>query len=132
MAHILELDGVGPSIGEGVYLAPTAVLVGDVHVGDHATVWFGAVLRADSERIEVGARSSIQDNAVIHCADGLPTIVGEDVTIGHAAGVPVTERKPLSGGSERWTDTASEKYQDLRERYLRTSTARSSNGSSTV
>ena len=70
MAHIVELDGVGPTIGEGVYLAPTAVLVGDVHIGDHATVWFGAVLRADSERIEVGARSSIQDNAVIHCADG--------------------------------------------------------------
>lgn len=105
MAHILELDGVGPTIGEGVYLAPTAVLVGDVHVGDHATVWFGAVLRAEGQRIA-------------------PRTL--------AAGVPVTERKPLSGGSERWTDTASEKYQDLRERYLRTGTARSSNGSSTV
>jgi carbonic anhydrase/acetyltransferase-like protein (isoleucine patch superfamily) len=117
MAHIVELDGVTPTIGKDVYLAPTAVLVGDVRIGDQANVWFGAVLRADSERIEVGARSSIQDNVVIHCADGLPTIVGEVVTVGHA--------------SERWSETAAEKYQQLRERYLRTSTARSWDGSST-
>jgi carbonic anhydrase/acetyltransferase-like protein (isoleucine patch superfamily) len=85
MATLLELDGVSPTIGEGVFLAPTAVLVGDVRVGDRANIWFGAVLRGDSSHIEIGSGSSIQDNVVIHCAEGLPTIVGQRVTIGHGA-----------------------------------------------
>lgn len=85
MAVIVELGGVRPTIGEEVWLAPTAVLVGDVHVGDRASIWFGAVLRGDSSRITIGAGTSVQDNAVIHCAENLPTVVGEDVIVGHAA-----------------------------------------------
>jgi carbonic anhydrase/acetyltransferase-like protein (isoleucine patch superfamily) len=50
MATIVELDGVRPTIGEDVWLAPTAVLIGDVHVGDRANIWFGAVLRGDASR----------------------------------------------------------------------------------
>jgi len=85
MATIIELDGVSPTIGEDVWLAPTAVLIGDVRVGDRANIWFGAVLRGDSSHIEIGAGSSIQDNAVIHCADDLPTVIGADVVVGHGA-----------------------------------------------
>jgi carbonic anhydrase/acetyltransferase-like protein (isoleucine patch superfamily) len=85
MATLVELDGVSPTIGEDVYLAPTAVLIGDVRVGDRASIWFGAVLRGDSSHIEVGAESSIQDNVVIHCAKRLPTVVGARVTVGHGA-----------------------------------------------
>jgi carbonic anhydrase/acetyltransferase-like protein (isoleucine patch superfamily) len=85
MATILELDGVAPTIGADVWLAPTAVLVGDVRVGDRANIWFGAVLRGDSSHIEIGAGCSIQDNAVIHCADDLPTVIGADVVVGHGA-----------------------------------------------
>src|SRR5271154_1826928 len=85
MATIVTLDGVTPQIGADVYLAPTATLIGDVHIGDRATVWFGAVLRGDAARIEIGAETSIQDNAVVHCAAGLPTIVGDRVTVGHGA-----------------------------------------------
>src|SRR3954464_13127415 len=85
MATLLELDGVAPAIGEDVWLAPTAVLIGDVRVGDRANIWFGAVLRGDSSHIEVGAGTSVQDNAVIHCAHDLPTVIGEDVIVGHAA-----------------------------------------------
>jgi carbonic anhydrase/acetyltransferase-like protein (isoleucine patch superfamily) len=85
MATLIELDGISPTIGEDVFLAPTAVLVGDVRVGDRANIWFGAVLRGDSSRIEIGEETSIQDNAVIHCAQGLPTIVGARVTVGHGA-----------------------------------------------
>jgi carbonic anhydrase/acetyltransferase-like protein (isoleucine patch superfamily) len=85
MAVIMELGGVRPTIGDEVWLAPTAVLVGDVHVGDRASIWFGAVLRGDSSRITIGAGTSVQDNAVIHCAHDLPTVVGEDVIVGHAA-----------------------------------------------
>ncbi len=85
MAHLIELDGVRPTIGADVYLAPTAVLIGDVRVGDRASIWFGAVLRGDNSHIAIGARTSVQDNAVIHCAEDLPTIVGEGVTVGHSA-----------------------------------------------
>src|SRR5947209_7342365 len=85
MATIIELDGIAPTIGEGVFLAPTAVLAGDVRVGDRANIWFGAVLRGDTSHIAVGRESSIQDNAVIHCADDLPTVIGERVVVGHGA-----------------------------------------------
>jgi carbonic anhydrase/acetyltransferase-like protein (isoleucine patch superfamily) len=85
VATIVELDGVRPTIGADVWLAPTAVLIGDVHVGDRASIWFGAVLRGDASRITVGAGTSVQDNSVIHCAHELPTVIGEDVIVGHGA-----------------------------------------------
>lgn len=85
MATIIELDGVRPTIGKDVFLAPTAVLVGDVRVGDRTNIWFGAVLRGDSSYIEIGEECSIQDNSVIHCAAGLPTVIGSRVVIGHGA-----------------------------------------------
>jgi carbonic anhydrase/acetyltransferase-like protein (isoleucine patch superfamily) len=85
VATLVELDGVRPTIGRDVFLAPTAVLVGDVRVGDRANIWFGAVLRGDESHIEIGEGSSIQDNAVIHCAARLPTVVGRDVIVGHGA-----------------------------------------------
>jgi carbonic anhydrase/acetyltransferase-like protein (isoleucine patch superfamily) len=168
MAHLIELDGIRPTIGEDVFLAPTAVVIGNVHIGDRSSVWFGAVLRGDLSRIEIGERCSIQDTAVIHCAIDLPTIIGDAVTVGHgallegctiedgavigmgasvlqhahvseramiaaggvvaermtvaagvlAAGVPVTERKALSGSAARWSEMAVEDYQELRRRYL--------------
>jgi len=85
MATIIELDGGTPTIGEDVFLAPTAVLIGDVRVGDRANIWFGAVLRGDSSHIEIGPETSVQDNAVIHCAHELPTVIGRRVIIGHGA-----------------------------------------------
>ena len=104
MATIVELDGVAPTIGEGVYLAPTAVLVGDVRVGDRCNIWFGTVLRGDARNshIEIGAGCSIQDNAVIHCADDLPTVIGADVVVGHGAlleGCTVDDRALIGMGS---------------------------------
>jgi len=85
VALLLELDGVAPTIGSEVFLAPTAVLVGDVRVGDRANIWFGAVLRGDSSYIEIGEETSIQDNSVIHCAHDLPTVIGAQVIVGHGA-----------------------------------------------
>ena len=81
----MELDGVSPTIGRDVWLAPTAVLVGDLHVGDNASIWFGAVLRGDSSTNHIGAGTAVQDNAVVHCARDLPTVVGENVIVGHSA-----------------------------------------------
>ena len=99
MATIVELDGVAPTIGEDVYLAPTAVLIGDVRVGDRANVWFGAVLRGDASHIEIGSGCSIQDNAVIHCADELPTVIRDGVVVGHGACLEgcVVEARALIG-----------------------------------
>jgi carbonic anhydrase/acetyltransferase-like protein (isoleucine patch superfamily) len=74
-----------PTLGQGVYLARTAVVLGDVTLGDHTSVWYGAVLRGDINRIVVGHHSNIQDNAVLHLADELPCIVGNWVTVGHGA-----------------------------------------------
>ncbi len=80
-----ELHGRRPQVHPDAYIAPTAVLIGDVHVGKDASIWFGAVLRGDEDRIEVGEGANVQDNAVIHCAHDLPTVVGRNVTVGHSA-----------------------------------------------
>jgi carbonic anhydrase/acetyltransferase-like protein (isoleucine patch superfamily) len=74
-----------PTLGRGVFLAKTAVVLGDVTLGDFASVWFGAVLRGDINRIVVGEGSNIQDNAVVHLADDDPAIIGRYVTVGHSA-----------------------------------------------
>jgi gamma-carbonic anhydrase len=74
-----------PEIGEGVYIAKGAVVLGDVKLGDHASVWYNAVLRGDINRIVVGRHSNVQDNAVLHLADDFPCLVGDYVTVGHAA-----------------------------------------------
>jgi carbonic anhydrase/acetyltransferase-like protein (isoleucine patch superfamily) len=85
MATVIELDGKKPRIADDAFIAPTAVLIGDVTVGAGASIWFGAVLRGDNSSIVIGAGSNVQDNCVLHCADELPTIVGENVTVGHMA-----------------------------------------------
>lgn len=74
-----------PRLGKGVYLAKTAVVLGDVKLGDHSSVWYHAVLRGDINRIVVGHHSNIQDNAVLHLADEFPCILGNYVTVGHSA-----------------------------------------------
>jgi carbonic anhydrase/acetyltransferase-like protein (isoleucine patch superfamily) len=74
-----------PTLGRDVYLARTAVVLGDVTLGDYSSVWYGAVLRGDINRIVVGHHSNIQDNAVLHLADDYPCLLGSWVTIGHSA-----------------------------------------------
>lgn len=74
-----------PVLGKSVYLARTAVVMGDVTLGDHSSVWYNAVLRGDINRIVVGHHTNIQDNSVLHLADELPCILGNWVTVGHSA-----------------------------------------------
>src|SRR5918994_7348726 len=83
MAHLIAFDGKEPRVAPDAFLAPTAVLIGDVVVEEGASVWFGAVLRGDFNRIVVGAGTSVQDNSVIHTNESLPTIIGQNVTVGH-------------------------------------------------
>ena len=83
---IAKLGESSPRLGERVFVAANATVVGDVELGDDVSIWFGAVLRADLHRIRIGARSNIQDNAVVHVdSPDAPTIVAEDVTVGQAA-----------------------------------------------
>jgi carbonic anhydrase/acetyltransferase-like protein (isoleucine patch superfamily) len=81
---IFEFEGKGlVTRSDNYYVAAGAQLIGDVHLGDGASVWFNAVLRADDERIEIGDGSNVQDGTVIHCDHEQPTLVGRNVTIGH-------------------------------------------------
>jgi carbonic anhydrase/acetyltransferase-like protein (isoleucine patch superfamily) len=74
-----------PRLGRGVFIARTATVIGDVKLGDHSSVWYGAVLRGDINRIVVGHHSNVQDNAVLHLADDYPCVLGNWVTVGHSA-----------------------------------------------
>jgi len=91
--------GKSPRVHPTAFVAPTAVLIGDVTLHEGSSVWFGTVLRGDMDRIEIGARSNVQDNSTIHTEEDGPTLVGEDVTIGHNALVhsSVIERNVLIG-----------------------------------
>ena len=80
-----ELSGKRPRVHPDAYIAPTAVLIGDVEVGAGASVWFGAVLRGDEAAITVGDGANVQDNAVLHCARNLPTVIERNASVGHSA-----------------------------------------------
>src|ERR1700722_963322 len=98
---ILPYRGVMPKIDPTAFIAPGAVIIGDVEIGPESSIWFGCVMRGDVNVIRVGARTNIQDGTVIHVASGLqparmgagakipeggyPTIIGDDVTVGHMA-----------------------------------------------
>jgi carbonic anhydrase/acetyltransferase-like protein (isoleucine patch superfamily) len=81
----IEYRGKTPKVDPSAFIAPTAVLIGDVEVGPESSIWFGAVLRGDNGPIRVGARTSIQDNAVIHVSEHGRTVIEDDVTVGHCA-----------------------------------------------
>jgi carbonic anhydrase/acetyltransferase-like protein (isoleucine patch superfamily) len=83
---IYEFDGIRPTLGENVYVAPSAAVIGDVHLGANSSVWFSAVLRGDMYPIRIGARVNVQDGAVVHVTQSFAaTQIGDDVTIGHLA-----------------------------------------------
>ena len=74
-----------PTIDPSAFVHPDAVIIGDVRIGAESTIWPGAVLRGDDGYIQIGARTSIQDNTVIHTTPQQPTVVGDDCVIGHIA-----------------------------------------------
>ncbi len=92
MNPLRSFKGVLPTLGERVYVDPAATVIGAVQLGDDASIWPGAVLRGDVHHIRIGARSNVQDGSIVHVTHdgpyspgGLPTLIGTDVTIGHAA-----------------------------------------------
>lgn len=88
---ILSYKGMSPSIDKNVFIAENATVIGECDIGEDSSIWFGTVVRADVHYIKIGARVSIQDNSVVHVthykkedkSDGHPTIIGDDVTVGH-------------------------------------------------
>lgn len=80
----IEFRGKHPKIAPTAFVAPTAVLIGDVEVGEESSIWFGVVIRGDNGPIRIGARTSIQDNSVVHVSPGCTTIVGDGCTVGHS------------------------------------------------
>ena len=86
MGLVREFAGKAPRLGARVYLAETAAVIGDVVLGDDVSVWYNSVVRGDCHFIRIGARSIIQDNCAIHTSEGTyPTIIEEEVTLGHGA-----------------------------------------------
>jgi carbonic anhydrase/acetyltransferase-like protein (isoleucine patch superfamily) len=81
--YIAELDFGAPTIHDEAFVAPTAVVVGAVTMGPRASIWYGAVARADGETIEIGEASNIQDGCTLHSDPGFPLVVGRGVTVGH-------------------------------------------------
>lgn len=82
---LTSFDNKHPRVHPSAYVSPSADVIGDVEIGEEASIWFGAVLRGDINQIVIGPRSNVQDNAVVHLADNFGAFVGQYVTIGHGA-----------------------------------------------
>ena len=80
---LYELDGIAPQLGQDVWVADSAQVMGDVRLAANASVWFGAVLRGDTEPIIIGRNSNVQDLSVLHADHGSPLTIGDNVTVGH-------------------------------------------------
>lgn len=89
---IIPIHGKTPRIHDSAFIAPGCRIIGDVEIGPDASIWYNCVIRADVNRVVIGARTNIQDGTVIHCdspeprfPNGFPTIIGDDVLVGHIA-----------------------------------------------
>ncbi len=82
---LIEYEGITPSVHSSVFVAPGAMLIGDVKIGEDSSIWFNCVLRGDLEPIHIGCRTNIQDGTVIHMDKEIPCLIGDDVTVGHGA-----------------------------------------------
>jgi len=85
MGLILSIGGYTPSIAPDAFVAETAVITGDVEIGEGSSIWYGVSIRGDSAPIRIGRRVNVQDNSVIHADPDAPVTIGDDVSIGHAA-----------------------------------------------
>lgn len=103
MTVVRPFGGIAPRCEATVFLAETAALIGDVTIGAESSIWYGAVLRGDVMPIRIGARTSIQDNSVLHTTtDRIPTLIGDDCTVGHGVilhGCTVRDRVLVGMGS---------------------------------
>ena len=80
---IYRLANLVPSVADSNFIAPNATLIGDVVLGEHASIWFNVVIRADMETVNIGENTNIQDGSILHVDTGFPMTIGRDVTVGH-------------------------------------------------
>jgi carbonic anhydrase/acetyltransferase-like protein (isoleucine patch superfamily) len=85
LGKLLPHGNTLPHVAASAWVAPGARIIGDVHLGEESSVWYGAVLRGDTEPIRIGARTNIQDGCVLHADPGYPAVVGEGCVVGHNA-----------------------------------------------
>ena len=83
--NLLPHGDTFPQVADSAWVAPGAYVIGDVHLGEESSVWYGAVLRGDTEPIRIGARTNVQDGCVLHADPGYPAVVGEGCVVGHKA-----------------------------------------------
>jgi carbonic anhydrase/acetyltransferase-like protein (isoleucine patch superfamily) len=84
-SNLLPHGDAFPQVAESAWVAPGAFVIGDVHLGEESSVWYGAVLRGDTEPIRIGDRTNVQDGCILHADPGFPAIVGQDCVVGHNA-----------------------------------------------
>lgn len=99
---ILPFNGVAPTCHESAWIAPGARIIGNVTLGEEASIWYNAVVRGDTDPIHIGDRSNVQDGTVIHVDWNAPTYIGSDVTIGHSAiihGCTIGDRSLIGMGA---------------------------------
>ena len=80
---ILNFEGKKPIVSEKAYIAENATVIGEVIIGEYSSIWYNVVLRGDIAKISIGNNTSVQDGSIVHCDTGVPTIIGNNVTIGH-------------------------------------------------
>lgn len=85
MPNLYPFNDMTPSIGKDVFIAPDAAVIGNAEIGDYSSIWFGAVVRSDIQKITIGKNTNVQDNVTIHTMYEEPTNIGDNVTIGHNA-----------------------------------------------
>lgn len=112
--RILPYEGIEPTLAEGVFVAPGAYVIGDVQIGRGSSVWYGSIVRGDIHYIRIGAGTNIQDGSVIHVThETHPTVVGNDVTVGHRVvlhGCTVEDLSLIGMGSIVLDGAVVEKY----------------------
>ena len=83
--NLLPHGDTSPQVAQSAWVAPGACVIGDVHLGEESSVWYGAVLRGDTEPIRIGTRTNVQDGCILHADPGFPAVVGEGCVLGHNA-----------------------------------------------
>lgn len=101
-AGVFSFEGIAPKIAEDVFIAPGAMIIGDVEIGAGSSVWFNVVIRADCNSVRIGERTNIQDGAILHVDPDAPCTIGDDCTIGHGAmvhGTTIGDRVMVAMGA---------------------------------
>ena len=126
---LITYEGITPNVHPSVFVAPGAMIIGDVTIGEESSIWFNSVLRGDLEPIRIGCRTNVQDGTVIHMDKEIPCLIGDDVTIGHGAilhSCTISNEAPHRNGSDSLNGRSYWRTRHYRCWHARTRRARNS------